>query len=138
MAAEDLQDRGRGDIDVVVPLEVKTHPHGAVAALLPDAKDESDHLGRNAVADHIRSLGPITQVLDTALVETPLPNVELRAGDAKEPAGPADIPADALRMLQHAQPGLDLPSLLLLVNRTLLHPEPPGRGREDTPPVRDP
>jgi len=50
--------------------------------------------------------------------------------------GLADVAADALRMLKHAQPGLHLPRLDLLVN-WILHPEPPAIGCENNPPVRD-
>jgi hypothetical protein len=39
-------------------------------------------------------------------------------------------------MLQHAQPGLHLPCLNLLVH-WILHPEPPAVGCENNPPVRD-
>jgi hypothetical protein len=41
------------------------------------------------------------------------------------------VAADALRMLQHAQPGLHFPRLDLLVN-WILHPEPPAVGCENT------
>ena len=45
-----------------------------------------------------------------------LPDVEERPRYPEKPASLADVAADALRMLQHAQPGLHLPCLDLLVN----------------------
>jgi hypothetical protein len=59
-----------------------------------------------------------------------------RSGHPEKAAGLTDVAAQALRMLQHAQPGLHLPRLNLLV-RWILHPEPPAVGSEDIPPVRD-
>jgi hypothetical protein len=56
-----------------------------------------------------------------------LPGVKERPGYSEKAAGLTDIAAHALRMLQHAQPGLHLPSLNLLV-RYVAHPEPPAVG----------
>jgi hypothetical protein len=41
-----------------------------------------------------------------------------------------------LKMLNHAQADLHLAGLLLLVDFAA-HPGPPGRGKENTPSVRD-
>jgi hypothetical protein len=69
-------------------------------------------------------------VLLTAL----LPDVEERPRYSKEPTGLTN--ADALRVPQHAQPGLFLPCLDLLVH-WILHLGPPLVGCENNPPVRD-
>ena len=67
-----------------------------------------------------------------------LPDVEKCPGYPKEAASLTDIAAHALRMLQHAQPGLHLPCLGLdLLLDLVLHPEPPSVGFEDTSPVLD-
>ncbi|MGB6844470.1 MAG: hypothetical protein WBE09_06215, partial [Candidatus Acidiferrales bacterium] len=56
-----------------------------------------------------------------------LPDIEERPRDSKKPAGLTDVAAQALRMLQHAHPGLYFTWLDLLV-RWILHPEPPVVG----------
>jgi hypothetical protein len=65
-----------------------------------------------------------------------LPDVEKRPRYPEEAASLADITAHALRMLQHAQPGLHFPRLHLFVD-LVFYPEPPVVGFEGTSPVLD-
>jgi hypothetical protein len=64
------------------------------------------------------------------------PDIKERPRYPEKPAGLADVAADALRMLQHAQPGFYLPCLDLLID-WILHPEPPTVSWKNIPPVLD-
>src|SRR3990172_134317 len=136
MTAEDLQDRGRRDVDLVVALEIKAHAHGPVAALLADAQDQRDDLGWDAVANHRGSAGAVPQIFHPLLLEAADPDVVLGARDAKEAAGLADVVRDLLSVLEQAKPSLDLAGLLLLVE-SAFHPGPPFEGGQHIPPVQD-
>jgi integrase len=70
----------------------------------------------------VRSSGLIPKNGDSVPFIALLPDVEERPGYSKKTAGLTDIAAHALRMLQHAQSSLHLPSLNLLV-RCVLHPK---------------
>jgi hypothetical protein len=90
----------------------------------------------NMKADLVWSSRQIPEASDPVLLIAFSPDVVERSRYSKKPTGLADIAADALRMVQLAQPGLHLPCLDLLVN-WILHPEPPAVGRENSPPVRN-
>jgi hypothetical protein len=64
------------------------------------------------------------------------PDVKESPRYPEKPAGLADVAAEALRMLQHAQPGFYFPCLDLLIDR-ILHPEPPMVSWKNIPPVLD-
>jgi hypothetical protein len=112
---------------------------------LPSKRDQKTTLGRATL--RLRSAAvragfsaaaiplPRCQSVFVLLIAL-LPDIEERSRDSKEPAGLTDVATYALRMLQHAEPGLHLPCLDLLV-RWVLHPEPPSVGRQHIPPVRD-
>jgi hypothetical protein len=121
---------------MVVPLQIQTDSNSAVTPLLPNAKDQRYYLGRNTKSDIVRSPGHVPETGYPVLVIALLPDIEERPRDPKKPAGLTDVAAQTLRMLQHAQPGLHLPCLDLLVS-WILHPEPPVVGCENNPPVRD-
>lgn len=121
---------------MIVPLQIQTESNSAVTPLLQNAKDQRDYLGRNTKADVVRSAGHVPQTGYPMLLIVLLPDIEERPRDFKKPAGLTDVAAQTLRMLQHAQPGLHLPCLDLLV-RWILHPEPPVVGCENNPLVRD-
>lgn len=112
---------------MVVPLKIETGSNGTVAALLANAENERNDLRRNAKSDSMGPPGLITKASEAVLLIALLPDVEKRSGNAEEAAGLTDVAAHALRMLQHAQPGLHLPCLNLLVD-WILHPRPPAVG----------
>ena len=119
-----------------MPLKIEANSNGTVTTLFPNAKDQRHDLGWNTKADLVWSSRQIPETGYPVLLIALFPDVIERPRHTKKPAGLADIAADSLRMLQHAQSSLDLPCLDLLVN-WILHPEPPAVGCENTPPVRD-
>jgi hypothetical protein len=84
----------------------------------------------------VRSPGHVPETSYPVLLIALLPDVEERPRDSKKPAGLTDVAAQTLRMLQHAQPGVHLSCLDMLVSR-ILRPEPPVVGCENNSPVRD-
>src|SRR5690349_19441264 len=120
---------------MIVPLEVQARSDCPVAAFFPNPQDQRNDLRRNSIADMVGPSLQIAQAIRAFLFKALLPDVVQRPGNAKEPASLADVPAHALRMLQHAQPGFHLPRLDLLVD-WIAHAEPPAVGWENNPPVR--
>ena len=119
-----------------MPLQIEADSKGAVTTLFPNAKDERHDLGWNAKADLVGSPRQVPETSYPALLITFFPDVIERPRYSEKPAGLDDVATDAVRMLQHAQPGLHLPCLDLLVS-WILHPEPPAVGWQNNPPVRD-
>jgi len=136
MTMKDLQDGRRRNVGVIVPLQIETDSNGTVTTLFPNAKDQRHDLGWNTKADLVWSPRQVPETGYPVLLIALFPDVKERPRYSEKPAGLADVAADALRMLQHAQPGFYLPCLDLLVN-WILHPEPPTVGCENNPPVRD-
>ena len=121
---------------MMVPLKIQNDSYGTVAALLPNAKNERHDLRWNTKPDMMRSPGQVPETGYPVLLIALLPDIEERSRYPKKPAGLTDVAAQALRMLEHAQPGPHLTCLDLLVN-SILHPEPPAVGCENNPLVRD-
>jgi hypothetical protein len=121
---------------VVVLLKIETDSNGTVTAFFPNAKDQCHNLRWNAKPDIVGPTGQVPETSSAVLLIALLPDIVERPRDSKKPTGLTDIAAQALRMLQHAKPGLHLSRLDLLVN-WILHPEPPAVGQENNPPVRD-
>lgn len=121
---------------MIVPLKIEADTNSAITTLFPNAKDQRHDLGWDMKADLVWPSRQIPEASFPALLIAFFPDVIERSRYSKKPTGLADVAADALRMLQHAQPSLHLPSLDLLVN-WVLHPEPPAVGCENIPPVQD-
>jgi len=136
MTVKDLQDSRRRHVSVVVPLKIEADSNGALTTLFPNAKDQRQIPGWDTKADLVWFPGQVPETSYPVLLITFFPDAIECPGNSKKPAGLADVAADALRMLQHAQPSLHLPCLDLFVG-WILHPEPPAVGCENTPPVRD-
>lgn len=124
---KELQDGCWRDVSVIVPLKIPTGSNGPVPALLANTENERNNLRRNAKPDSVGPPGLITKASQAALFIALLPDVEKRPRNTEEAAGLTDVAAHALRMLQHAQPGLHLSCLKLLVD-WMLHPRPPAVG----------
>jgi len=119
-----------------VPLQIQTDSNSTVTALFPNAKDQRHDLRWNAKPNIVRSPGQVPETGCPVFLIALLPDVEERPRYSEEPTGLTNVAADALRMLQHAQPGLYLSCLDLLVH-WILHLGPPLVGCENNPPVRD-
>jgi hypothetical protein len=66
---KDLQDGGRRHVDLIVVLEIETHAHGPVTSFFANPKDQRDDLWRDAVANHGRFAGPVSQTLHPFLLK---------------------------------------------------------------------
>lgn len=127
MPVKDFQDGCWGDIRVIVPLKIQTGSNSPAAALLTNAEDEGNDLGGNAKPDSVGPPGLITKASQAVLFIAIPPDIEKRPGYTEEATGLTDVAAHALRMLQHAQPGLHLPCLNLFID-WILHLRPPAVG----------
>ena len=99
-----------------MPLQIEADPNGAVTTLFPDAKYERHDFGWNTKLDLVWSPRQVPETGYPVLLIALFPDVKERRRYSEKPAGLADVAADALRMLQHAQRGFYLPCLVLLVS----------------------
>jgi hypothetical protein len=111
---QDVVDRGAGDRDVVVPLQIHLDLDRAEVVVLPQIDDLVDDVGVGGVRAVMRCARAVPQAGEALVLIAALPFVEGRAADAVVAAGPGDVTGNFLGVAQDRQAGLCLAILLLL------------------------
>ena len=114
----------RGDLDVVVALEVHRDTCGAEVIVLAQLHDLLDHLPLRRGGAVMGTRAAVTQPLGAQLVESVPPLVKRRPADAVVAARRRRVARDLLGVAKRRQAMPDLALLLSIVLRTSSHEKP--------------
>ena len=122
-AVQDPPHPRRGDLDVVVALEMHRDACGAEVVVLAQTHDPLDHLALGRGGAVMGPRAAVTQPLGGQLVESVAPLVEEGAADALVAARRCDVAGDLLGVAKHRQAVPDLALLLSVVHQDFLSRE---------------